>query len=113
MSGAADKWRASEKILAEHKLNGYCDNMLEFGPIIGRAVRLIRRMGLTWARLCRSKSVLQSWEQMTRTAGLGAIGLSLLATGEQVNPISLALGAVFLTLSTYFAYTLGVIVEKK
>ena len=57
--------------------------------------------------VARSVSVLRSWEQLTRTAGLGAIGLSLLAPGESVNPWSMGLGTIFLALNAYLAYIIG------
>jgi hypothetical protein len=75
--------------------------------------KLRRKVSATWSDLTRNAAVLKSWEYLTRTAGLGAIGLSLLASGEQVNPISLALGSLFLVLNTYLAYIIGALPEEK
>lgn len=64
------------------------------------SIRLRRRLRRNaWP----SQSVWRSWEQSTRTAGLAAIGLSVFASGEVVNPWSLAAGVVLLVLNVYIA----------
>lgn len=48
-------------------------------------------------------SIWKSWEQSTRTAGLASVGLPVFASGEAVNPWSLAAGVVLLILNVYIA----------
>jgi len=75
---------------------------------IWRKWKAITRLLLMGVKaMARSVAVLRSWEQLTRTAGLGAIGLSLLASGESVNPWSMGLGTIFLALNAYLAYIIG------
>jgi len=73
----------------------------------------LRRVRKTIIQVVSSLSVLRSWEQLTRAAALGAIGLSMLASGESVNPWSIGLGAFFLVLNVFIAYAVGQRSEEK
>lgn len=91
--------------LAEHSKNIYKMCMWE-------AVK--KRVMTFWQSLLRlrlafspNRVVWQSWEQSTRAAGLGAIGVSVFASGDQVNPWSLGFGIVLLVLNAYIARHLG------
>ncbi len=73
-----------------------------------------KRVMLVWQSLIRLRSafrpnraVWHSWEQSTRAAGLGAVGVSVFASGSQVNPWSLGFGIVLLVLNAYIARHLG------
>jgi hypothetical protein len=78
--------------------------MLETGLKFGKWLkRVFKRL----PRVHTSLSVLRSWEQITRTSAMGAIGLSLLASGESINPWSMAFGAILLVSNTYLADTIG------
>tara|TARA_R110000868_G_scaffold225999_2_gene478337 strand:- start:4590 stop:4874 length:285 start_codon:yes stop_codon:yes gene_type:complete len=52
-------------------------------------------------------SVWRNWEILTRTAGLGAIGVSIFAQGGQVEPGSVILGISALTASMHCAHIVG------
>tara|TARA_R110001606_G_scaffold396398_2_gene570444 strand:+ start:595 stop:879 length:285 start_codon:yes stop_codon:yes gene_type:complete len=52
-------------------------------------------------------SVWRNWEVVCRTGGLGAIGLSVLAAGGQVQPGSILAGIIVLIASTYCAHRAG------
>jgi len=52
-------------------------------------------------------SVWRNWETLCRTGGLGAIGLSVIAQGGQVEPGSIILGASVLATSMYCAHRIG------
>ena len=52
-------------------------------------------------------SVWRCWEVMSRTGGLGLIGVSVLAQGGQVQPPSIILGGIALMTSTYCAFRAG------
>lgn len=54
-----------------------------------------------------SVSVWRNWEVVCRTVGLGAIGLSVLAEGGQVQPGSILAGIIVLIASTFCAYRAG------
>ena len=65
---------------------------------------LLRRLR-TWFQF--NLAVLRSWDQTTRTAGLGAIGVSVFASGSSVNPWSFGLGVALLIANTYIASLVG------
>ena len=64
----------------------------------------LRRLRVTFSP---NRAVWQSWEQSTRAAGLGAIGVSVFASGDQVNPWSFAVGIVFMLANAHIAQRLG------
>lgn len=68
------------------------------GAVVARITLPLRRP---------SVSVWRNWEVVCRAAGLGAIGLSVLAEGGQVQPGSILAGIIVLIASTYCAYRAG------
>lgn len=72
--------------------------------VVRQARKQLKRLR---SRLRLNASVWRSWEQSTRAAGLGAFGISVFASGEHVNPLSLGFGGVLLVLNAYIAYHAG------
>jgi hypothetical protein len=72
--------------------------------VVRQARKQLKRLR---SRLRLNASVWRSWEQFTRAAALGAIGVSIFASGESVNPWSLASGIAFLLANAYIAWKAG------
>ncbi len=67
----------------------------------GRAEKLFRPV------LRPNVAVWRNWEMLCRTGGLGAIGVSVIAQGGDVEPGSIILGASVLIMSVYCAHRIG------
>lgn len=87
--------------LAERNVNMYG------GSMISNIRKWLATVGIPNA------SVWRSWEQLTRTAGLASIGLSLFVQGDAVNPWSFTVGAALLVFNTWTAHMLGRVEAEK